>query len=290
MTVSREIINDVLNTILKLRNENSPNSYISIKNTLKLFSIPVPAISIPKGKSLYRIRLHTKEESNSLFERISDFGHRVDLNSIRNFGRANEPFQSIFYCSDSPKTAFCETSKLVRNNENDKMEVSSLSIWKTTKDLNVAYLPKDGDYFGNDNVEFLNRNINESFTAFNHEESNNLKHFINTIANEFATDSSEKDFNYLLTCAFANYIYETPMSSMTMKKIGIDGIAYPSVQLRTEGVNFALKPELVTNKDIILQKVISRKMELVSENTYAEIATVVSKMIDYDSDLWRVVW
>ena len=109
MAVSREIIEDVLNTILKLRNENSPNSYISIKNTLKLFSIPVPAISIPKGKSLCRIRLHTKEECNRLFERISDFGHRVDLNGIRNFG-------SEYSDKSTPRVPDESTPDLVTNN------------------------------------------------------------------------------------------------------------------------------------------------------------------------------
>lgn len=290
-SVPRHVIEDILTTVLNLKKENSPESYISIKNTFKLFSIPIPVITIPEGNVFYRIRVHTKKETNFLFKRVSDLGHRVDRNGIKKFGRANEPFQSIFYCSDFRETAFCETSKLVRNNENESIEENSLSIWRTKRDINVAYLPKNKDYFGNKTVRSLNKDFNDFFKKFNNDDSNNLQYFLHKISDEFSANSSDSDFNYLLTCAFANYVFETQMSPMNSdKKTNIDGITYPSVHWKNNGMNLALKPELIENKEIELVKVIYNKMELTSEKTYSETLNIVSKFIDYASELCEVKW
>lgn len=290
-SVPRHIIEDILTTILRLRKENSPESYISIKNIFKLFHIPVPVITIPAQSVFYRIRIHEQDESNILFRRVSDFGHRVDRNKIKKFGRANEPFQSIFYCSDIRETAFFETSKLVRNNEKKDVEENSLSIWRTERDINVACLPKDKDYFGNKTVESINYDFKEFFSKINNDDSNNLQYFLHKISAEFSANSSDNNFNYLLTSAFANYIFETPMSPMNHdKKVDIDGITYPSVHFKSKGMNLAIKPDLIENKEIVLERVIYNKMQLTSEETYTEVHNIVSKSIDYISEPWEVIW
>ncbi|MBK0384556.1 RES domain-containing protein [Pedobacter sp. SD-b] len=290
-SVPRHIIEDILTTVLRLKKENSPESYISIKNTFKLFSIPFPVITIPKGSVFYRVRVHTKDETNCLFKRVSDLGHRVDRNGIKKFGRANEPFQSIFYCSDVKETAFCETSKLVRNNENENFEENSLGTWRTRRDIKVACLPKNKDYYGNKTIESLNKDLNDCFNEFNNDDSYNLQYFLHRISDEFSLNSSDRDFNYLLTCAFANYVFETPMSPMNSdEKVDIDGITYPSVQWTSKGMNLALKPELIKNKEIELVRVNYRIMQLTSKKTYFETVNFASKSIDYNSEPWEIKW
>ena len=285
----RHIIEDILKTIKNLRISNTPESYISIKNTFKLFSIPVPIITIPAGRIFYRIRIHEEMENNVMYKRIQNVSHRVDRNGIKKFGRANEPFQSIFYCSDERETAFCETSKLVRENDKKEIEDNSLSIWRTKREINVATLPKDKDFFGNKTVESLNKDFNNLFKQFNNEDSTNLQYFLYRIAEEFSEHSSAENFNYLITCAFANYIYETPMTPLNKQnKVEIDGICYPSVHWKSKGMNFALKPELIEKRDIELVKIVYNKMQLFPNKTYFPTTESISRKIDYEN--WKIIW
>ncbi len=287
--LSRNVIEDILQTIRKLGTENSPESYISIKNTFKLFSIPAPIITFPAGKIFYRIRVHEELEHDIMFKTIMDVGHRVDRNGIKKFGRANEPFQSIFYCSDVSETAFCETSKLFRNKEKNRIEDKTLSIWKSKREINVATLPKDKDFFGNKTVESLNKDFDYLFRKYNNEDSTNLQYFFYRIAEEFSEHSSAENFNYLITCAFANYIYETSMAPLDGKnKVDVDGICYPSVHWQSKGMNFALRPELIETREIDLTKVIYSKMQLISPNTYYPTTEIVSNTIDYEK--WQIIW
>lgn len=289
--VPLHIIEDILTTVLRLRKENSPESYISIKNTFKLFRIPLPVITIPAGSIFYRMRIHREDETEILFERVSDLGHRVERNRIKNFGRANEPFQSIFYCSDVRQIAFCETSQLFRSSNKKNFEENSLSIWKTTRDINVVCLPKNKDYFGNNTVNSISENLNAFFKKFDDEDANNLQYFLHRISDEFSENSLDNAFNYLLTCAFANYVFETQMHTMNNdKKIDIDGLTYPSVHWKKKGMNLAIKPELIENKEIELISVTYSKMQLTSEVTYTEILKIVSKSVDYNSKPWKVIW
>lgn len=287
--VPKETIKDILKTLFRLKLENSPESYISIKYALKLFSIPLPIISIPAETILYRTRIHEKCEYKIQFNKICDLSYRECRNEIKNFGRANEPFQSIFYCSDKMETAFFETSKLVKKENIGNVEVNSLGIWRVKEDINVVNLPKNKDYFGNSTVAYLNKEFNNYVNSFNNEDSKNLINFLHIISDEFSTKSNMKDFNYLLTCALANYAYETPFKSMDTDRLSnVDGITYPSVWLEDKGMNFALKPELIDNKLIELEKVIYREMQLTSKDNFTEIDTITSKSIDYNE--WKIVW
>lgn len=284
--VPRHDIESILETIFKLRKENTSESYISIKNIFKLFSISFPIISVPSGSIFYRVRIHKIDEYNLRFKYIRDVGHILNRNSIKQFGRANEPFQSIFYCADEKETAYFETSKLVRENAMNTSEYYSLSIWETKREFNIAYLPIDNVFSKNHTVELLNNDFKIKTEKYKNNVSKNLQYFLNKIAEEFSKHSSTKDFNYLITCAFSNYIYETQMSLMHSETI--DGICYPSVQLKSRGLNFAIKPELIENRDIDLEKVAYNKMQLYFPDKYYNTEEDESKKINYDN--WSIEW
>lgn len=285
--LSKDTILDVLNFIEKKKIENSPSSYISIKNTFKLFSIPIPIITIPAGTKLFRLRIHN--EPDILFQNIKDIGHQVARNNIKEFGRANEPLQSVFYCSDIQRTSFCETSKLIRSSKKPVVEESTTGIWITKRDIMLAALPKDNNKGENPTVAALNKDFNKFVAKYDHVDFNNLQYFHHKIAEEFSAPHTPDNCSYLVTAAFANYIFETKMKTAeTNIETLVDGITYPSVQWDSEGMNLALRPELIENRDIELQKAIFHKMELVNSKTYIETKTIQSKKTDYDN--WRIMW
>jgi len=108
-------VQDFLKFLLDKKNENSIDSYVSIKNSIALYSIPNATIVIPAGTALIRGRVH--DDPNKYFTQISEISHNQDLFKIKTFGRLNEPLQSIFYCSTNRETAFFEVSKIQKKKE-----------------------------------------------------------------------------------------------------------------------------------------------------------------------------
>jgi hypothetical protein len=285
--VPKEVIIDVIEFVDRMKKENSSASYIAIKNAFKLFSIPVPVVTIAAGTEVFRLRIH--EKPDTLYPRIQDLGHRLDRNGIIDFGRANEPLQSLFYCSDVRETAFCETSSLVRQNKKGLIEENTVGIWKLKRDLHVATLPKDNDHDNNPTVKYLNDNFNEFVAKNPDNDLLNLKFFLHRIAKEYELEHTSDNLSYLVTAAFANYVFETPMASFETKDaLPVDGITYPSVHRKSKGMNLALKPELIENRDIELIKAVYNKMERVNLDTYAETLNIISENIDYDS--YQIKW
>ena len=103
-------------------------SYPFIKNAIREIKVPVPKYVIPKGTILYRGRVHKNGEQ--FFHRVSDISYIRDCFLIKNFGRANEPCQSIFYCSDNQKTAFNETCTITREDIDKDSELITWGAWE----------------------------------------------------------------------------------------------------------------------------------------------------------------
>lgn len=285
--VPKEVIVDVLEFISRMKKESSAASYIAIKNAFKLFSIPVPVVTIAAGTKLFRSRIH--EKPDTLYPRIQDLGHRLDRNGITGFGRANEPLQSLFYCSDVRETAFCETSKLVRQNSQGLIEENTVGIWILKRDIHVATLPKDNDHDNNPAVKFLNDDFNEFVAKNPDNDLLNLQFFLHRISKEYELEHSSENLSYLVTAAFANYVFETPMAAFETKEaLPVDGITYPSVHWKSQGMNLALRAELVENRDIELTKAIYNKMERINFDTYAETLNIISEGINYDT--YQIEW
>ena len=133
-------ISDFLTFLVDKKKEATIKSYISIRNALDLFAIPFPCITIQAGTPLFRCRLHDdpKEEP---FKKITELALRQDLFSINKFGRANEPLQSIFYCSTNREVALFEVSQIDKADGNILTEAITYGKWILQKEITVAHLP-----------------------------------------------------------------------------------------------------------------------------------------------------
>lgn len=286
--VDKKVICNFLDFIHEQKMNSSAVSYTAIKNALNVFSIPFPHEVIKAGTSLYRVRPHKglNLSKENCFKRIQDVGHRTDLNNITNFGRANEPLQSVFYCSTERETSFFETTQLGRNCADIPVEIYTIGEWILQEDINVAHLSLNE----NDNqvANKLNEEFHELVNKLKSEGTINWLKVLGLFSKEFSKKSNQKGNDYLISCAFANYIYESKgVNNKTQKEVNIEGILYPSVQLTKKGMNLALKPSIIESQKLKLNKVVCQKMELV-DNNYQETDTLESISIDYKN--WLINW
>lgn len=290
--VQSEVIFELLDFLVKQKDEGSLISYSAIKNALYSFSIPFAFTVIPKGTPLFRIRVHKNYFDNleaSVYNEIREVGHRYDYNNILTFGRANEPLQTIFYCSTERKTAFFETSQIARLNSNSEKEIYSIGRWIVKEDLRVATFPINNLNRNKNRIaEDLNKRFEELVGEFHNKETIDLLNLLYFLSTEFARDyHREKD--YLISSAFANYVYDHPgIDLKTNKEIQMDGIMYPSVQWSECGMNLALTPNVVNHRLIDLDQVDCQKMEQVDKTVYKVTEMLISKSIDYEN--WKIIW
>ena len=281
-------ISEFLNFLVEKKNEASLKSYISIRNAIDLFSIPFGTITISAGVPLFRCRIH--EELNRPFTKVTELTHRQDLFNIKSFGRANEPLQSIFYCSTDRETALFEISQIQKANGTLKEEAITYGKWILKKDITVAHLPLIVDRIGKNPIaDHLHFTFEELVKKYTTEDTKDWRSVIDLFSNEYSREGDGAETDYLISCAFSNYIYATPgINSETREKIIMDGIMYPSVKYSEVGMNLAILPQLIYDGTVILDSVIYQKMERVKEQTYLETETNIAHKIDYQNN--KIIW
>lgn len=286
--VDREDILDFLDFIIQQKNAGNEKSYIAIKNAMELFSIPIPFHTIPKGTPFYRIRVH--EENVDKYHYIQDIAHRVDINRICNFGRANEPLQSIFYCSSERETAYIESSRILRQKLDDQVEVTTTGKWRLNQDVRVAMLPTN-DLNKNKNkfADLLQLNFIDLVEKYRNENTDHFLSVLDILSVEFSREYMGNSNNYMISCAFANYIYNSHgMNSETDEVIRLDGIMYPSVQWPTKGMNIAFKPEVIESGILTLEVAVKITTVRIDEKKYQDTESVKSSSIDYKD--YKIIW
>ena len=224
---------------IKIIDLNNDNAYLSIKRIIKedLAQLSLPSKIFEPGLWLYRC---SNNLDNNEFQTIDRLSFRQDLDNIKEFGRANEPNQSIFYSADVRPTAISETSKAFRGEGYKDIEEISVttSCWESIKQLKLTLI------IGNKNAQEKNElvkkfsiDIEALIKELFQNDSDKVFEILNYISDEFTYNSKGNTNNYKISCAFAQFAYESS-----------DGIIYPSLQRQFEGLNFAIKPDSVKEK------------------------------------------
>ncbi len=280
--------NPLYNFLIEYSKNKSIKSYEFIKEVIYNYQFPFPTFTIPIGEILYRGRINKSNEI--YFEDLNDFTNIKDIEKIQNYGRANEPRQSIFYCSTNKDTAYFEVSKISRQNCRPKFEYTTMGVWSVQKDLRVGVIPIHSEI---KDINIIAKNLYNKYVSLIKDRL--LKgieiplKLLDFISNEFFLDAKNIESNYVLSCAFANYMYDTKGNDSFLKRgTELDGIFYSSVQHKDEGMNLALKPEVVETHKIKLIHAFKRTACKVNENTYCDIKLKEAKMIDLKNE--RIIW
>lgn len=182
--------------------------YSSFRN---LFSILNPAFCkftlTTSHKFLFRVRCHTEGNGDYLFNNLSDLTYRSDYLNIKRFGRCNQPFQSLFYCSDNELLSFAEVSEIVRAENKKETAYHTTSVWKMNEDLLVTSIfePDNPDIGNSELVDITKRCLEQIDLTDYLIEKESLKLLLKLVANEFTRPFSIENQAYLFSSSVMVY-------------------------------------------------------------------------------------
>lgn len=273
-------VNDLIDLLEKIKNKKrrSAEGYAYLNDVLLKYSIPLPTLWVGDGsiEFLARSRMHLDNEE--FFDAIQDISYRKDVQNIRTFGRANEPGQPVFYCSNSYHVARIETSEITRQNIDKDCEFTTTGAWKIQNDLCLVSILTNQEIRGQ-NVPF-----DSTSDVFEHmieqdEVVEAVHKFLDYISKEFTRKSEGYPTDYMLSSAFFNYVINNLSD--------VDGIMFPSTLYRVEGVNLALKPSSVDEK-LKFHSARRAKLQRMNETDYCCTEVLDSKI--HNGNGTKICW
>lgn len=119
---------------------NSEEAYGTIQSIIKndLGQIALSSRIFEPGLLLHRCR----NRNGQVLNKASEISCRNDLENISEYGRVNEPKQSIFYVADIRPTAISETSMTFRGENYKDIEEISITTghWKSVEELKLTLI------------------------------------------------------------------------------------------------------------------------------------------------------
>ena len=222
------------------------------KLTIKYFPfIPILPVTVPFGELLYRAR--TIPYNQSPYENLCDFIPPSKKYQKNEFGRANKPFQTVFYCSTEMKVAAMEVCKDYKNIKRPQYEVGwvVIGVWKVIDYCglllsNLRYSDKPLSV-----RDDLATELSSYKNILNRTSENGQSLPENTIAvtnlllkffsDEFSKNSIINHNDYKISTVYADRIFSNPSNVF-------DGIRYPSVPMKYQGDNIVLSESAYQNK------------------------------------------
>lgn len=241
------VITDSLRTY-NIQKGNLDELY-GIFKSVKDYDIPIVRYTIYPGSGLIRQRVNPQGKE---FYNISELSYPPAL-CLSKYGRANLPYQPMFYACSFPKNtngvnvplprmvSLIETSSFFKDKNSVGIERATVSRWDVTETLNLIALPFWGEYTRPcPDVSKLAKDwydIRQDISV----NPNGLE-LIQYMSTEIAKDFSS-DNEYMVIANFVNYLL-----NVNMKTKDSDGIIYPSVPAQGGGFNVAIKPDVVDKK------------------------------------------
>jgi|AntAceMinimDraft_17_1070374.scaffolds.fasta_scaffold22833_2 hypothetical protein len=222
------------------------------KLTIRYFPyIPILPVTVPFGELLYRAR--TIPYNQYPYENLCDFTPPAKKYQKNEFGRANKPFQTVFYCSTNMKVAAMEVCKDYKNIINPKFEVGwvVIGVWKVIDYCGLLL----SSLYNSDQVLNVREDIKSELILFqnklNNTSDNKQSLPENTIAvtellmkffsDEFSKNNVINHNDYKISTAYTDRIFSLPDNIF-------DGIRYPSVPMKYQGDNIVLSKSAYQNK------------------------------------------
>ncbi|MGC1391239.1 MAG: hypothetical protein WA816_09390 [Bacteroidales bacterium] len=232
---------EIKKTISKLQivdlNRNDASDLIEKIITEDLVEIPFPNKIFEPGLKLHRCRNNNNKPD---FETVDSLSFRTDTENIKEYGRANKKNQSIFYSSDVRPTAMLETSMVFRGDAYSSIDTFTITTghWESIKELKLVMLVSHTNaQEKNELIKLYNIDIVKFTKDVFKTEADKVFEILNFICDEFSVNTNGNCNLYKISAAFSNYAFQKS-----------DGILYPSLQRRFEGLNFAIKPDSVRDK------------------------------------------
>lgn len=216
------------------------------------------------------------------FYKIEEISYRKDIKNILDFGRANEPIQSIFYASDSQEISFIETSAITRNNNPLPSETVTMGCWEVQQPIKTAFI------LSNDIIGGKNQAIEDLTTQFSsivkhHNQQDTEPHllFLDFISKQYTRNANGDASKYKVSSAFSNYVFEKKWLDPSDQQLkNIDAIVFPST-MDLKGTNIAIHPRAIERGKVKLIAARKSTMRKKDGPNYSQEDIEDSKAIDY---------
>jgi hypothetical protein len=263
--------------------------------TIKYFPfIPMFPVTIPYGTLLYRAR--TIPYNQPPYDKLADFKPPGKQYQKNEFGRANKPFQTVFYCSTEMKVAAMEVCKDYKNVQNPQFEVGwvVIGVWKV-----IDYC---GLFLSNlcfsDEVLLNRKDIQTELSHYQKQMKQNSKKnplpdntikvtelLINFFSEEFSKNNIKNHNDYKLSTVYADRMFSN-------KNVNIfDGLRYPSVPMKYLGDNIVLSENSYKNKlELVNTFFITCGIDFPTDDHIVTGILLEAEKIDGEKIVWEKEW
>lgn len=234
----KEIINELKNLDLSTYPKESIQKLLT-----SIGSIEFVDLKYHKGKPVMRAR---PNYNNERFSKKADFSFKPQEHNT-SYQRASTPNNTMFYASTIPEQleegeldnmrviGISETIPFIRDKSKSGYQKISFGKWIVEEDLNLMAIVHKDTYIGRSSFTKEIENDYKNFIMnYGEEIVNNSLGFHHFLADEFAKETINGDYDYMITALFTEIVTQT---------FGLDGILYPSVRVGGEGFNIAITPE-----------------------------------------------
>ncbi len=219
---------------------------------------------LPAGYNFYRGRKNERFEN---FKKITDL-YAPPFKVVKNYSRANIPFQSMLYVSDMPETNLAELKLFLSTplDIGDIIEVTQVQF-EQIEDLKIVIVPDSQNARMSKLVKGFTSGLPENQIVF----WNYINHFFRKPINPINDNTK----TYQVTSAFCNAMW----AESCRNKKDLDGILYTSVEY-TSGFNLVLAPDLIQKNKIVARRVFKTCLKKTAEQELTQIGIIPSTSID----------
>ena len=176
--------------------------------------------------------------------------------------------------------AFVETSILTKQNSGLPSDTVTTGVWEVQEDFRIATIISNDEIRGlNTTMEGLETEFKKLTEMYRNEGTDGHINILNLFSKEFTRNAHGDNTKYIISCAFANYVYD----AIDQNDHQVGGIMYPSAIYPKEGMNLALMPELVYSGKLKLIAARRGTMNKTDETNYHEEDIIDAKSIDYET-------
>ncbi len=216
-------------------------SHQKIIRLIKREGIQVPVLTalVKAGAIIERGRVCNQ---GTVFPSEFDISYRLDIGNIMKYGRANRPFQSMFYgampsvvLNHPTQTLFEELVGQFEESLKEGFKTTmTVGRWIVKKDMEVADICYGQEYL----------NVKENAERFEHWRNELPKTEIDSPDNQELLRLFSTEFSKSLVINHANYKISSVYTDLALGE-GLAGISYPSVRTDYNSRNIALTPSAV---------------------------------------------
>ncbi len=276
--------------IQRLENLNASDEFAYEEAVIAFLSIgkvPIIVHDLPVDASICRARTHAPKEE---FFYVTDDIFVPPIGVIKSFARCNKPHQLKLYGSETRPIAYDELLKTwMSNHSNYPTLYVTVGKWIVKDAFNLILVTSPDQhlrsigfdkYYG----DFLDKSIaaydaetRECFTLFYRFLFSKFRKEVNeSIPNDIAT--------YIITSAYCNI-------ALNLTRTQCNGIVYPSVPSKHEGLNFAFNSEVSKYDHFKLDKVYRNEFAItktLNSTNFREVG--ILEAISFDTSNNEISW